>query len=522
MKKQINPTIKAHLIRSAFYLLLLLAIVAIPFALAQSRSRGTARETMAKRATVLEPAESKGLAIPMNPDSQSISPKTDPLMKAPEEPVLENPDPDRLNYPAPPSPTLTGARSDYQSLKWRGVVPCGANNIRVEATGGTNADYATLKEAFDAINAGTHTGVIIIGVCFDTTETAPAVLNASGTGGASYTSVLIAPNGVRIISGAMPDGSPLVDLNGADNVTIDGSNALSFSNTNNSAVAGTSTIRLINGAQNNTITNCAIVGSSTTAVGTAGGTILISTSTGGANSNNTISNNNIGPALGGLPTKGVMSLGSASPNNNSGNLIDNNNIYDFFSPTVTVAGISISTNTDTTTISNNRIFQTLARTFTGAGLRYNGILVSPGSGGSANITGNTIGFSASNGTGTTTITGSSNTINAIAAPSTSTTAVTNIQGNIISGFNQTTSTGTTSSGSAFIGISVGATAGAFHIGDIAGNTIGSLDGSSSIVLNNTTTTANTWAFLGIFDFSFQSGDIISNNNIGTITINNGG
>ena len=42
MKKQINPTIKAHLIRGAFYLLLLLAVCAIPFALAQSRSRGNA------------------------------------------------------------------------------------------------------------------------------------------------------------------------------------------------------------------------------------------------------------------------------------------------------------------------------------------------------------------------------------------------------------------------------------------------------------------------------------------------
>ena len=37
MKKQINPTIKAHLIRGAFYLLLLLAVCAIPFALAQPK-----------------------------------------------------------------------------------------------------------------------------------------------------------------------------------------------------------------------------------------------------------------------------------------------------------------------------------------------------------------------------------------------------------------------------------------------------------------------------------------------------
>ena len=66
------------------------------------------------------------------------------------------------------------------------------------------------------------------------------------------------------------------------------------------------------------------------------------------------------------------------------------------------------------------------------------------------------------------------------------------------------------------------TAGLFNIGGILGNNIGSLDGSSSIVVNDTTVTANTWAVLGIFDFSFQTGDIISNNGIGTITINNGG
>ena len=45
MKKQINPTVKAYLIRSAFYLLLLLAVCAIPFALAQSRNRGTAKQS---------------------------------------------------------------------------------------------------------------------------------------------------------------------------------------------------------------------------------------------------------------------------------------------------------------------------------------------------------------------------------------------------------------------------------------------------------------------------------------------
>jgi hypothetical protein len=42
MKKLMNSTITAHVLRGASYLLLLLAICVIPFALAQFRSRGTA------------------------------------------------------------------------------------------------------------------------------------------------------------------------------------------------------------------------------------------------------------------------------------------------------------------------------------------------------------------------------------------------------------------------------------------------------------------------------------------------
>ncbi len=42
MKKQIDPTIKAHLIRSAFYVLLLLAVCVIPFALAQRNAKQSA------------------------------------------------------------------------------------------------------------------------------------------------------------------------------------------------------------------------------------------------------------------------------------------------------------------------------------------------------------------------------------------------------------------------------------------------------------------------------------------------
>jgi hypothetical protein len=412
---------------------------------------------------------------------------------------------------------VTAAPSTY-------IAPSGAaSNVVVAGSTGADGGYATLKAAFDALNANpTQTGnTITVTINGDTDETTnSAVLNPAS--GGAWNTLTISPVGARTVTGATTAGNPLIDLNGADNVTINGLNSLTISNTTASAAAGTSTIRLINGAQNNTITNCTVLGSSTSSAGTAGGNIFISTSVGGANSGNTISNNNLGPAGVNLPSKCVFSLGSASPNNNTGTIITNNNVFNFFTPNATCAGISIWTNSDTTTISNNRLYQTAARVFTTASLFYDPILVSLGNTGSATITGNTIGFGAPNATGNTLISGLDNRINGIVVPSASTTVATSIQGNTISGFDQTTSQGTQGGASGFIGISVGSTAGLFNIGGTTGNTIGSLDGSSGIVINNSTVTASSWGFVGIFDFSFQNLDVISNNNIGTITINNGG
>ena len=58
-------------------------------------------------------------------------------------------------------------------------------------------------------------------------------------------------------------------------------------------------------------------------------------------------------------------------------------------------------------------------------------------------------------------------------------------------------------------------------GNLAGNTIGSLDGTSSIVINETSTTASTAPVIGIYDVS-AADDITANNNIGSVTINSGG
>ena len=69
-----------------------------------------------------------------------------------------------------------------------GMVGAHAQNVNVNPGAGS---YATLKAAFDAINLGTHTGAITVDIVGNTTEAASAVLNASGAGAASYTSIII-------------------------------------------------------------------------------------------------------------------------------------------------------------------------------------------------------------------------------------------------------------------------------------------------------------------------------------------
>jgi hypothetical protein len=51
MRKQTNPSTKAHLLRSAFYLLLLLGICAIPFALAQRSFDGRTTSATSSKQT---------------------------------------------------------------------------------------------------------------------------------------------------------------------------------------------------------------------------------------------------------------------------------------------------------------------------------------------------------------------------------------------------------------------------------------------------------------------------------------
>ena len=152
--------------------------------------------------------------------------------------------------------------------------------MRVTATLGNMgpSDYPTLRDAFNAINAGVHQGAITASVIASTTEgTTPATLNGSGAGPALYTSVSIRPvnDGVSI-SGNPAQGFGVVQLNGASNVTIDGDNPntpgtnrnLTIQNTATNTTTFTSVVRIAlattvtTTANNDTIANLNIIGSS--------------------------------------------------------------------------------------------------------------------------------------------------------------------------------------------------------------------------------------------------------------------
>ena len=88
--------------------------------------------------------------------------------------------------------------------------------------------------------------------------------------------------------------------------------------------------------------------------------------TANGNDNNTISNNNIGPAGANLPTKAILGNGSTTTTaiGNSGIVINNNNIFDYFGAAVTSAGVATNGGCNTWSITNNRFYQTGTRTWT--------------------------------------------------------------------------------------------------------------------------------------------------------------
>ena len=230
--------------------------------------------------------------------------------------------------------------------------------VRVSATAATTGptSYTTLKGAFDALNAGTHQGIITITITGNTTETATATLNASGNGAASYSSVNIKPEtgATPVISGNI-NGGPLIRCNGSRNLTIDGSNNgttsrnLTITNTSTSGAyvvlfgsAGTTPI------SNVSLKNCTLINGTNTSFAVILGDAATAGNPGYFN-NITLQNNSIQKAYIGVYCYAIVSAG-----NGNNTLITENDLDAIGANAIKLVGVYVQGG-DGVTVSNNNI-----------------------------------------------------------------------------------------------------------------------------------------------------------------------
>ncbi|MBK7213574.1 MAG: hypothetical protein IPH88_09860 [Bacteroidales bacterium] len=393
-----------------------------------------------------------------------------------------------------------------------------ASPVIVTSTLGSQANiatgYATLQAAFTAINgAALHLGSISIAIMGNTTEVATATLNQV----AGVTSVGIQPAGgaARTISGNF--AGPIIDLNGADFVTIDGreggtgtTKALTITNTNGGSGYA---IRFVQDALNNTVRYCDLV-ASPTGVGIVTFSTASALASGVGNDFNSINTCNLYGLAGSNPVYGVYSSGSGSPKENGADTIANCNIYNFRAGSGTPAGVFLSGANSAWTIDGNSFYQTAA--YAGPGnMVIHGIHINSSTFNGFSVKNNYIGGSAPQCGGT------AWTINGFAQPYqfngikiSCGTGSNNLEGNTIKNFNWLTSSAATAPG-AWTGIySMGS--GNLNIGTASqGNTIGD---NSTNSINITLNTNSGGSFYGIFNES--TGTVNTQyNTIGSMTSN---
>ncbi|MDA3910579.1 MAG: GEVED domain-containing protein [Bacteroidales bacterium] len=255
-------------------------------------------------------------------------------------------------------------------------------------TVGTTGDYATLKAAFDDINAFGLSGNTFLEVISNITETAEASLNewVDCAGNSNYTVIIYPTVATQTISGNI--ATSLVTLNGADKVTIDGridmtgtANSLVFSNSNTSGA----TLEFTNAACNNTVQYATLQGAS---VSGTNGVVFFSIAGTTGNNNNSIMECDIRDDAS-EPLYGIYSVGTTGTPNRD-NIVSGCNIYNFFENGSISRGIFLNTANTRWTLTGNSLYQTSLRT-DGA---FYGISINDSNGGEFMIEENYIGGTA--------------------------------------------------------------------------------------------------------------------------------
>ncbi len=199
---------------------------------------------------------------------------------------------------SPPAASTEPTTPDFYVVQ--ATLPTGTYTVGVGQT------YITLTDAVNAYNNSCLSGpvtFVLTDANYNTSETFPiTIFNAAAS---SVNTLTIKPNtGINAsITGSAPDA--LIKLNGADYVTIDGSNSggatknLSLTNNNTgllSTIFWLGSSSASNGATNNTIKNCTLTGnaSNTTYAGILSSSGVVAGAIAEtANANNTYLNNSI-------------------------------------------------------------------------------------------------------------------------------------------------------------------------------------------------------------------------------------
>ena len=237
---------------------------------------------------------------------------------------------------------------------------------------GPGETYTTLSAAgglFSAINSSGLTGNLTANITGNiSTEDGSVALNAINFDcGGPYT-LTIKTTGTYTVSGS--SSTAIIRLNGADNVTIDGSvgstantvcppsaasRDLTISNTNASTSSAVIMLYTTTGgdpATNNTVKNCIVTGNSntTTLAGIhVGGTTVASGAGANQNNNNSIINNEVSRAVIGIFTAGSTTIKSSGTvinqnlmNGTGANSLGRFGIMSLLEDNLTVSGNSVS------------------------------------------------------------------------------------------------------------------------------------------------------------------------------------
>ncbi len=397
-----------------------------------------------------------------------------------------------------------GTAPDIGSEEFDGKLPnvtvAGANTL-------SNGSYAKVAGAFTAINAYDQTAKdIVVTIIGNTSENTTATLNQG-----AWTSLKVYPTKTGLSISGNIAGNPVINLDGADNVTIDGrvnqtgsTKSLSIINSSTSANAGTSSIHFSNSAEFNTLKYLNIYGSSISV--TDGIIVFASSASGNGNDNNIIEYCAVSNVNGNRPVNSIYSLGSLG-SDNSTNTIRYTTVSDFINNTASSNGINLGAHSSAWTLTNNSFYETTNFIPAVGTFVYTAISIDNTTGNNFTVSNNYIGGKSA------LCAGDAWNVNANTNHSfraiylnVGTVAASSVQSNTIRNFLYTTS-------SVIPWRAIDVNAGNVNIGTVTGNIIGASASTSSISVTSTSNAQTYGIYVG------SAGAIyISKNNIGSIAV----